>query len=170
MVEQELRHNREVTLHEKDLSQFIHRSKKLGFAGEIQKVSRSDGSSLYSNRELPWVYTDTYSGNTIERGSEDVYHDMVLVWSMQYRGGTYANRWKDQETVFSFLKEALLQIPEEAPFRGPKEFSLDQVESEGKIVEGKFVYNNQWEGAIGHFRGSELIHWDDEIVFYPELS
>ena len=62
-----------------------------------------------------------------------------------------------------------MQAPEDAPYRGPEEFSLDQVTAEGgEIVDGKFVYHNQWEGTLGHFRGREFIYWADDLVFYHD--
>lgn len=78
-MQNEKRFKSTIEIDEKELASFIHRSKLQAFARTDQKVSRSDGSSLYSNRELPWLYTDTYCGNTIERGTEDVHYDMVLV-------------------------------------------------------------------------------------------
>jgi len=163
-----LRYKKELVLNEEELLDFIYRSKMLGFAKTDIKVSQSDGSSLYSNRELPWLYTDTYCGNTIERGQEDVYYDMVLVWSMQYRGGYYIPYWKEAEALSIFLKEALLRTPKQFPFRGPEEFSLDQITFGERIIDGKFLYHNQWEGNIGHFVGREFIYWRDDLVFYHD--
>ena len=163
-----LRYKNEVIINESDLTDFIYRSKLSSFARTDDKVSQSDGSSLYSNRELPWLYTDTYCGNTIERGSEDVYFDMVLIWSMQYRGGYYIPYWRDAEALSGFLKEALLKVPKEFPFRGPEEFSLNQIMFNGKSVKGKFIYHNQWEGNIGHFIGREFIYWKDDLVSYHD--
>lgn len=165
---EQTRYKEEIIINESKLTDFIYKSKLLGFAKTDNKVSQSDGSSIYSNRELPWLYTDTYCGNTIERGNEDVYYDMVLVWSMQYRGGYYIPYWGNAETLSTFLKEALLKIPKEFPIRGPKEFISDRVMFENKTIEGKFTYHNQWEGNIGHFIGREFIYWKDNLVFYHD--
>ena len=168
MTNPEVRFNTEINISEKELTDFIYRSKLLGFAKTDNKVSQSDGSSLYSNRELPWLYTDTYCGNTIERGFEDVHYNMVLVWSMQYRGGYYVPYWGKAETMSAFLKEALLQTPKEFPIRGPEEFSSDKFSFEGETIEGNFLYHNQWEGNIGHFLGREFVYFNSDLVFYHD--
>jgi len=87
---------------------------------------------------------------------------------MQYRGGYYIPYWKEAEAISVFLKEALLRAPEEFPFRGPEEFFLDQIIFDEKVIEGKFLYHNQWEGNIGHFIGREFIYWRDALVSYHD--
>jgi len=157
-----------ITLKLDDITDFIYRSKKKCFARTDDKVSQSDGSSLYSNRELPWLYTDTYCGNTVERGTEDVYHDMVLIWSMQYRGGILESHWDVAEAVSRFLKHSLMNFSKEFPVRGPKEFRMNQFEFEGNIFKGDFVYKNQWKGDMKRFTGYEEIKWDGDVVFYHD--
>lgn len=156
----------EIILKLDDLINFIYFSKRKCFAGTDLKVSLSDGSSLYSNRELPWLYTDNYCGNTIERGTEDVYFDMVLVWSMQYRGGILEPFWNIAETITQFLKHALINLPRKFPVRGPSNFLLNEFEHEDKIIKGNFVYYNKWEGDIKEFTGYEKIFWNGDEVFY----
>jgi hypothetical protein len=151
-----------------DLRDFIFRSKLKSFAKSDLKVSMSDGSSLYSNRELPWLYTDSYNGNSIERGTEDVFYDMVLVWSMQYRGGALEPFWENAQIISTFLKKALLSSPKDAPFRGPKKFSLDEIYFEGRVISGKFEYFNKWEGGLRSFKGHEDIFLDANKVFDHE--
>ena len=164
-----VRYNAEIELTEKELIDFIYRSKLSSFARTDDKVSRSDASSLYSNRELPWLYTDTYCGNTIERGSEDVYYNMVLVWSMQYRGGYYVPYWNDAEILSVFLKEALLRAPKDFPARGPEEFCLDEISYEGETIRGELLYRNQWTGNIGHFIGKEFMYLNGDLFFLSRL-
>ena len=158
----------EIVLNLDDLTDFIYRSKKECFAKSDLKVSQSDGSSIYSNRELPWLYVDHYCGNTIERGTEDVYYDMVLIWSMQYRGGILETHWPISEAISRFLKYALIELPKEFPVRGPREFRLKEFESEGEIFRGSFIYTNNPKGDIKRFIGYEEILWNGDIAFYHD--
>ncbi len=151
-----------------DLRDFVYRSKKICFAATDNKVSEADGSSRYSNRELPWLYTDHYNGNTVERGTEDVTHDMVLVWSMQYRGGVLEPFWNRGEAVSRFIKHALMQVPREFPARGPRRFELAEFEFEGVTQRGEFIYTNEWEGDFTRFTGYEEATWNGEKAFYHD--
>ncbi|RMF55598.1 hypothetical protein D6745_01645 [Candidatus Woesearchaeota archaeon] len=158
----------EIELKLDELVDFIFRSKRKCFAATDIKVSQSDGSSLYSNRELPWLFTESYNGNTMERGTEDVYFDMVLVWSMQYRGGTLEPFWDIAEPITAFLKQALMSLPHDFPVRGPPVFSLNEFEFDGKLFRGEFVYRTSWNGDIKRFTGSEEITWNGKTVFYHD--
>lgn len=155
-----------------EMVKFIYRSKKKGFMSKDEKTDLVGGVTIYSNRELPWLYNDIYCGNTVERGSEDVYYEMILVWSMQYRGGVieefYCEKRYDETTkvVSSFLKQALINMPIEFPVRGPKHFMMDEVHHGNKIYKGKFVYVNQWTGDMKKFVGYEEIYWNSKNVYY----
>ena len=151
-----------------EIRNFLYHSKIQCFARTDIKTSSSDGSSMYSNRELPWLYTDTYCCNTIERGTEDIYYDMVLIWSMQYRGGILREFWSIAEAISRFLKHALLALPLEFPIRGPKCFNMEEFEFEDTIYEGSFQYRNNWEGDFEKFIGKETIVWDGQLAFYHD--
>lgn len=164
----------EIIIKLEDLMNFIYRSKKVGFALSDKKTCTSDGTSIYSNRELPWLYNDIYCGNTVERGFEDVHYDMVLIWSMQYRGGVIEEFFDNEkyngtaEVVSAFLKHALMELPISFPIRGPKYFELNQVEHEGIITKGEFIYTNRWSGDIKKFVGHEVIKWNGREVYYHD--
>lgn len=158
----------DIELEINDIRNFLFHSKKKCFAGTDLKTSKSDGSSMYSNRELPWLYTDTYYGNTIERGTEDIYYDMVLIWSMQYRGGTLRRFWPIAEAISRFLKHALIELPKEFPIRGSKYFSLNEFEFNGTMFKGEFQYENYWDGNLEKFTGKEIIKWDGQLAFYHD--
>ncbi len=151
-----------------ELLDFITQSKKKSFAGTDQKNSLSDGSSVFSNRKLPWLYTDTYCGNTVERGFEDVYYDMILVWSMQYRGGTLENYYDYAEVITCFLRQALMNSPQDFPFRGPHTFEMSEVNFDGKLHKDAFIYTNKWQGDYSRFTGREEIFLANDLVFYHD--
>tara|TARA_B100002003_G_C13946439_1_gene459067 strand:- start:259 stop:801 length:543 start_codon:yes stop_codon:yes gene_type:complete len=158
----------EMKINLSDLVNFIYRSKKQCFANSEIKISQSDGSSFYSHREFPWLYTDTYNGNIIERGTEDIYVDMVLFWSNQYRGGTLEKFWDKSRAISQFLKKALIETPEEFPIRGPTYFTLNNFKFNDHTFKGELVYTNKWNGDILKFTGQERIRWNGTNVFYHD--
>lgn len=158
----------EVSIKLDELQHFIIKAKKEGFAKTDKKTSLTSETSMYTYRELPWCYTDTYWGNTIERGTEDVSFDLIIIWSMQYRGGTVRKYWDRAEYISAFLKLALINIPEEFPVRGPKQFSANQIEFEGQVIDGDFEYINTWQGDLVRFKGEEHILWKGKEVYYHD--
>jgi hypothetical protein len=53
-----------------------------------------------------------------------------------------------------FLKLALRNVPEEAPYRGPSTYQ-----------EGKYAYTCQWEGTTGCFKGEEVVTMDGQVIY-----
>lgn len=151
-----------------DLVDFIYRSKLKCFAGTEKKANLTNETSIYSNRELPWCYTDIYWGNTIDRGLEDVSYAMIPVWSMQYRGGLYEKYWNVAEDIIAILKTALSNVPKKFPVRGPNKYIIKQCVIDGKIIKANVLYENKWEGTMKRFKGEEYIYIDDEKVFYHD--
>jgi hypothetical protein len=114
------------------------------------------------------IYTDAYSGNTIEGGQESVAIDLVLRWRNQYYGGTNSAFWdlatradmakkidrnllavgsRFPEVVSAFLKMALMRLPAEFPVRGPRAFNATEVIFEGAKFCGEWTYQNDWKGV-----------------------
>ncbi len=60
----------------------------------------------------------------------------------------------DPKTIYSFLKEALLLIPPEYPFRGPAE-----------LVKQNFRYENVQNGDLDRFHGIERIYENDAKTY-----
>jgi hypothetical protein len=150
------------------LTDFIFRSKQTCFAKTDQKTSLNDQSSMYSHRELPWCYTDHYRGNTVERGTEEVSHNLISVWSMQYRGGYLPSAWGVAEELGKALKHALMMIPPHAPFRGPQSLVFSNDEVPGLTVKGVFEYKNKWGGDVTRFRGEEILLLDGQHIFFHD--
>lgn len=107
-----------------ELSGFIFTAKKKTFAATDIKTSLADGSSIYSYRELPWLYVDQYIGNTVEFGNERVSYNMNTVWGLVYYGGTLNPYRKQAEEISAFLKHALMNLPQDKPMRGPPSFGF----------------------------------------------
>jgi hypothetical protein len=58
------------------------------------------------------------------------------------------------EGFSAFLKAALRQVPEDAPYRGPRTWQ-----------EGAYAYACRWEGDLGHFRGDEQIWLAGQVIY-----
>ena len=53
-----------------------------------------------------------------------------------------------------FLKEALLHVPEDAPYRGPAQYE-----------NGDYTYSCSVEGEFDWFQGKESITYQDKLVY-----
>jgi len=156
------------------LKEFVYEAKRQSFASTDTKTTLPDQTSVYSYRPFSeprftgMIYTDMYSGNTIEGGQESVTIDLVLRWRNQYYGGTRTAFWDTSknsgsekkfdpmlvaigprfpEVVSRFLKQALMNMTREFPVRGPEEFSAREVEFEGERFSGEWIYTNNWKGV-----------------------
>jgi len=56
--------------------------------------------------------------------------------------------------IYTVLRNALKQMPEICPLRGPK-----------KYKQGKFNYLNSWQGDVDQFFGKEQILRGDKLVY-----
>ncbi|WP_438495908.1 DUF5680 domain-containing protein [Paenibacillus sp. IHBB 3054] len=94
-------------------------------------------------------YIDTYLGSEKFAGEEALWEDGTPIWAMNYAGRIIAEGFSGD-----FLKEALLQVPQNKPFRGPDSYSKD-----------RFTYNCKVDGDFGWFSGYEEI-WAGDIKVY----
>lgn len=126
----------------RDTVLFLIRAKKATYAGKgAETTSCRPGSHDLEYKEDKLMYYDTYLGGERFVGEEAVWDNGKPVWSMNYAGQVTG-------TPFSgdFLKEALLRVPEDKPFRGPKEYT-----------DGTYVYRCAVEGDTEWFQGRETI-------------
>ena len=95
------------------------------------------------------MYYDTYLGGGKFAGEEALWIREVPVWSMNYVGRvTGANFSGD------FLKEALLRVPLDKPYRGPAEYT-----------NGDYSYECEVSGSFDWFQGMELIRYKGEVIY-----
>ena len=52
-----------------------------------------------------------------------------------------------------------MQMPEDAPYRGPKE-----------LKDGEYFYQNSWQGDIERYSGEELISLGDTVIYQAHYS
>ena len=130
--------------------EFLIRAKKATYAGKGAEAAPSRPAShdlIYREGEL--TYIDTYLGGRRFSGEEAVWRSGVPVWAMNYSG-----RVTGEPFSGDFLKEALLRVPPEAPYRGPSRFE-----------QGNYVFLCRSEGTPEWFQGNEQILYRGEQVY-----
>lgn len=60
----------------------------------------------------------------------------------------------ETDPVYKVLRNALKKMPEDYPFRGPKEHKQNE-----------FTYTNSWKGNVNQFSGEEQITQKEKIVY-----
>ncbi len=138
------------------LIDFIIKAKLSGYASgsDEQKKTFNDGSLGFEMISDGYRYLDRYNGFNPFVGSEHVYGaDNALVWVMNYYG-QILHDGADCNRIYSVLKESILQITPDYPFRGPAEFMIQN-----------FRYKNLQNGSLDHFHGIESIYENNEKVY-----
>lgn len=137
----------------KELKEFLVEAKKNTYAGDgqIAEPSRPGSKDLpYSKGE--YYYLDSYLGSINFIGEEAVWYKENPIWGMNYYGNMLVE--KIPEGFSKFLKGALLNIPQEDPYRGPKSYQFNE-----------YRYGCEWEGNISSFCGEELIYLEDKLIY-----
>lgn len=138
------------------LIDFIIKAKLSGYAsgGEGQELKFGDGSKGFELVSDGYRYLDRYNGFNPFSGSERVFDsDNTLVWIMNYYGKVLPG-CTDPKGIYSFLKEAMLLISLQYPFRGPAQLEKQNLR-----------YENIQNGSFGSFQGVESIYQNDEKVY-----
>ena len=138
----------------KELTNFIVKAKKNGYAGGKEKRRETDGSKTFTFQEENFHYTDNYAGSYQAPGNEIVRwqrEDGQRIWQMSYSGGMLPKFWENEKLsslTFEFLKEVLMLVSFDYPFRGPPRHEIED-----------FAYNViEVEGDIRKFSGTEWIY------------
>jgi len=133
-----------------EIKAFLCRAKKATYAGKGKESSPSRPNShdyIYTEGHLKYI--DTYLGGERFSGEEALWKNDLSYWSMNYFG-------KVTDELFSgdFLKEVLLLVEEENPYRGP---SIYQNQS--------YKYHCIIEGDFEWFKGFEEIFFENKKVY-----
>lgn len=130
---------------------FLLRAKRATYAAKAPEVepSRPASHDLRFEADGGWLYIDTYLGGPQFAGEEAVWKDGTPLWAMNYCG-----RVKGPGFSGDFLKQALLRVPEDMPYRGPAEYR-----------EGSLLYRRESEGDMDWFHGHEEIYENDACVY-----
>lgn len=138
------------------LLDFILQAKVAGYAsgGEGFEKAFEDGSKGFEFTGHGYRYVDRYYGFNSFIGTEHIYTDTgSLLWGMNYFGEVLPGCAEPGE-VYAFLKEAMLLISPEYPFRGPALFE-----------KGLWRYENQQHGTVERFHGTESIFKNNQLVY-----
>ncbi len=138
------------------LIDFILKAKLSGYAsgGEGQEKKFDDDSIGFEMESAGYRYLDRYNGFNPFAGSEQIYDsNNALLWVMNYYGEVLPSD-SEPKRIYSFLKEAMLLITSEYPFRGP-----------AKLEKQNLRYENLQHGALERFHGIESIYENDERVY-----
>ena len=133
-----------------DIIEFLCRAKRSTYAGKGVEVSPSRPNSHdlhYSEGNLKYI--DTYLGGENFAGEEALWEDDIPIWSMNYIG-----RILDDGFSGEFLKEVLLLVGKEQPFRGPMVYE-----------NGEYKYHCIVKGEFKWFEGYEEIFYNNKKVY-----
>ena len=135
---------------DKGLISFLIRAKKATYAGKGAETSPSrPGSHDLVYREGDLMYYDTYLGGNRFAGEEALWIEGVPYWSMNYAGRVTGDNFSGD-----FLKEALLRVPEDNPYRGPVLY-----------CEGDYTYRCEVSGSCDWFQGYETISYKGTEIY-----
>ena len=144
---------KEASISKKDRSEiikFLCKAKKETYAGSDNKVesSRPNSSDLsYNEKDL--LYIDTYLGSEKFIGEEGIWIENNPYWGMNYFGQVIGEGFSG-----SFLKEALLQVDEDLPYRGPAVYK-----------KGDYIYHCMIDGTFEFFNGKEEIFLKNKKIY-----
>ena len=135
---------------DKPIIDFLIRAKWATYAGKGAETPASrPGSHDLIYQEDSLMYYDTYLGGREFAGEEALWISGVPHWSMNYAGRVTG-------TPFSgdFLKEALLHVPAEIPYRGPEQYA-----------NGDYTYACSVTGSFDWFQGRETICYQGTEIY-----
>lgn len=135
---------------DKAMIAFLIRAKRATYAGKGAETTSSRTAShdlIYREDDL--MYYDTYLGGERFAGEEALWVSEVPCWSMNYAG-----RVTGEDFSGDFLKEALLRVPEEKPYRGPQEY-----------INGDYAYFCDAQGDVDWFQGKETIEYRGKVIY-----
>ena len=136
------------------LRQFLVDSNNAGYAGGEEKkwIKESDGSTTIPFERGSWRSHDNFFGGEPYGGRTVVFYEGKPYWMMVYYG--WVEEGIQTDPIYGVLRNALKQMPEDYPFRGPKKFK-----------DGEYTYSNSWEGEVDRFSGEEQITQGEKLIY-----
>lgn len=134
-----------------DMAEFLVWAKRNTYAANENQIKscriNSHDYSLENNNG--YAYYDTYLGGEQFAGEEAVWYQHNPVWSMNYTGRVTGDHFSGD-----FLKEALMAVSKDAPFRGPEIYTR-----------GDYLYHCKVDGGFSWFQGYEEIFYLDQKIY-----
>ena len=135
---------------DKKIIGFLIRAKRATYAGKGAETEPSRlGSHDLVYREDDLMYYDSYLGGEKFAGEEALWISDIPCWSMNYVGRVIGDPFSGD-----FLKEALLHVPEEKPYRGPEQYA-----------NGDYTYRCDVDGCFAWFQGKEVIEYQGKMIY-----
>jgi hypothetical protein len=132
-------------LDEKEFSRFLVTAKQKTYAGGMTaQIGPASNGHILEFSEGDFIYVDTYFGGFHFMGEEVVSHEGRPIWGMNYYGKMLVD--EIPEGFYQCLRQALIRVPKEAPFRGPEMYHS-----------GSLMYTCTWKGRLKGFEGYEII-------------
>lgn len=133
------------------LIEFLLEAKKNTYAAADNKVEscRRNSHDFRYEDKSGFTYLDSYLGGESFAGEEAVWVHDNPTWSMNYVGRVMGENFSGD-----FLKEVLMQVSAELPFRGPEIYS-----------KGDYHYHCKVAGEFVWFQGYEEIFYRDEKIY-----
>lgn len=143
-----------MTANIKNLKQFLIDSNKAGYAGgkEKQWIKENDHSTTIPFEKGKWKSHDNFFGGEPYGGRTVVFYNDKPFWIMVYYG--WVKKGVEINSVYEILRNALKQMPEDYPFRGPKGYKNNE-----------YTYINYWQGNVENFSGEEKIKKNGKIIY-----
>lgn len=134
----------------KDIIEFLIKAKQSTYAGKgSETVSTRPNSHDLIYQEDNYMYYDTYLGGEQFSGEEALWIDNIPFWSMNYMGRVIGDNFSGD-----FLKEALLLVPYDKPYRGLESYQ-----------NGDYSYKCNVNGTFDWFQGYEEIFYQDNKIY-----
>jgi hypothetical protein len=137
------------------LRKFLLAAHQSGYAKngeEFAKKAKDVSKSLFFEQGDLMAHDRWYGGEPYG-GTTTVFYQKQPIWMMVYYGSVDP-AFENFKEVYAFLRKAFLNTPKEFPLRGPKKFS-----------EGKWRYQNNWQGHLGIYSGEEAIFYDKKSIY-----
>lgn len=127
------------------LTDFLLTAKKKAYAGNGKYELLEDSSKEFTYEEEEFYFSDNYLGDNPFSGSEVVWQQDKVLWTMNYFGRILLPN-VPKNKIYRFLKAALLKANHTNPFRGPP-----------MMNENDLYYFNLTQGDLSSFDGLEII-------------
>jgi hypothetical protein len=135
------------------LEQFLVKAKVSAYASGGEAGILADGCKELTFQEGPFKYRDRYFGWNPFVGEEVVWEDDQIAWAMNYYGLVF-DEVVPAGQVYAFLQEAMNQVKEDRPFRGPQRFA-----------KGDFEYTDESQDDVERFSGIERITYQGREIY-----
>lgn len=137
------------------LEQFLVKAKVSAYAneGEGGEGILADGCKELTFQEGEFRYRDRYFGWDPFVGEEVVWQSDRVIWAMNYYGLVF-DEVGPAGQVYAFLQQAMNEVKEDRPFRGPR-----------SLKEGNYEYLDESQGDVDRFTGVERILYQGREIY-----